>query len=217
MDILTSAEIRWFFNGSLSPEIDEWFSMNHLVSKSESRDDHYLLFPASTSVGVKFRDGKLEIKPLVKDLGDRAYPPGVTGHAQVWEKWSYGDKENAPLLMQLQQMLTKDNTVWVTVKKERRLRKFSLDPDTVAEVGPESRPHNGCNAELTKIVLHDRSYWSFGCEAFGDPTRVEEYLDKVAKHVLADQRFPRKFSTGHPSGLLSTANSRSYPEWLTCA
>lgn len=215
IDILTSAEVRWFFEGSLSPEIDEWFSLGHSISKPESRADHYLVFPVSSSVGVKFRDGKLEIKPLVKVLVDSTYPQGIVGHAQMWEKWSYGDKDSKPLLVPLQEMLTKDTQRWITATKERRLWKISMDQDSVIEVDPESRPRNGCNVELTKIHVNDLLYWSFGFEAFGDPTRVEEYLDKVAKHVFADQRFPRKFSTGHPSGLLSTANSRSYPEWLT--
>jgi hypothetical protein len=160
IDIPTSAEVRWFFEGSLLPGVNEWFSVGHLLSKSESRDDQYLVFPASTSVGVKFRDGNLEIKPLVKTLGVREFPASVAGHVQVWEKWSYGDKESKPLLLQLQQMLTKDTKVWITVKKERRLRKYSMDTDKVLEVNPELRPRNGCNVELTKINLNGLSYWS---------------------------------------------------------
>ncbi|MBA3965035.1 MAG: hypothetical protein H0X47_04560 [Nitrospirales bacterium] len=209
--IVTSAEVRWFFEGTLSQEIDQWFSASDFVSKLEIRDDSYLVFPQSISVGVKFRDGKLEIKSKVKSLGVRTYPSDVIGHVQVWDKWSYGDKESKSLLMQLQQMLTKYTKVWVTVKKERKLRKISMDQGNPFEVAPESRPHNGCNFELTKIVANHMRYWSIGFEAFGDPAKVEESLDKVVEHVLTNASIP---ISDAPKTILSANYSHSYPEWL---
>ena len=59
---LTSAEIRWFFGGTVDDIIFSWFTAGNLHIESPPRTDKYLLFPDSVSTGVKFREGKFEIK-----------------------------------------------------------------------------------------------------------------------------------------------------------
>jgi hypothetical protein len=93
------------------------------------------------------------------------------------------------------------------VRKERTLRRFSLECTTIVEV-PADKVflRDGCNADLTKITVDGLAYWSFNFEAYGNPSRVEDYLQRVAIHVLKDDcRPPYPFSA---------ENSCSYPEWL---
>jgi hypothetical protein len=93
------------------------------------------------------------------------------------------------------------------VGKERTLRTFSLEGASIQEVAAgKVFLSTGCNVELTKITVEGAAYWSFGFEAYGEPSRVDAYMQKIAGHIFADNHRP-----SHP---FPAANSRSYHEWL---
>lgn len=210
--MLTSTEIRWFFEGLPPAEVEQWFCRGDMQCKAPLREDHYLVFPASTSVGVKSREGRLEIKSLIKTLGVRRFGADAAGNVQMWEKWSCVEFSATDF----EQLLRCDASLWVTVAKERTLRKFSLEGDSPAEVqAGQVFSHEGCNVELTKITVQGAAHWSFNCEAYGEPSRIEGYLHRVAERFLADERRPRTFKTGAAGAdAFSAPNSFSYPEWL---
>ncbi len=201
--MLTSVEVRWFFEGVVPGEIERWFARGGLASTATPREDHYLLFPASLGLNVKLREGRLEIKSLVKALGARSLPPDTAGNVQMWEKRSGEDAA----LKEFERLRSSAPHLWIAVRKERTLRKFSRDGGSIKEVAAaRTFLSEGCNVELTKIAVNGAEYWSFALEAYGDPSRVEESLMRVAAHVLSDKR--------RPHGAFSAANSHSYPEWL---
>lgn len=199
----TSVEVRWFFSGPVTDEIKQWFGRSESAFTASPREDHYLAFPASLGLNVKLREGRLEIKSLAKALGVRNFTMDTAGYVQMWEKRLGGNAA----VKEFEKLRTSASHLWVVVKKERTLRKFSLDGDAIKEVDAgQVFLSEGCNVELTKIAVNGSAYWSFALEAYGDSAQVEESLMRVAAHVLSDNR--------RPHGTLSAGNSYSYPEWL---
>src|SRR2546427_265985 len=105
--MFTTAEVRWFFEGPVPDEIEQWFCRSNLALKAAPREDHYLLFPAVLGLGLKLREGRLEVKTLIKTLGVRSFTADVAGTVEVWKKEAYGDpavteferlRTSAPLL-----------------------------------------------------------------------------------------------------------------------
>ncbi len=201
--MLTSAEVRWFFEGPIPADIEKWFGREGLTHHAAPREDHYLVFPAALGLGLKLREGRLEVKPLIKVLGVRNFAADATGNVQVWEKWSDGDAA----VMEFERLRASCPDLWVTVVKERTLRKFSPGCDSLGEVDAGTVfLSEGCNAELTKITMNGETHWSFAFEAFGDPSRAEDHVSRVAARVFSEAHRPH-----HP---FSANNSHSYPEWL---
>jgi len=201
--MFTTAEVRWFFEGPVPDEIEQWFCRNNLALKAAPREDHYLLCPPVLGLGLKLREGRLEVKPLIKTLGVRSFTADIAGTLQVWQKETYGE----PAVTEFERLRTSAPHLWIAVRKERTLRRFSLDGASIVEV-PADRVflRDGCNAELTTITVGGSAYWSFNFEAYGNPSRVEDILQRAAIHVLKDERRPPySFPAQHSS---------SYPEWL---
>ncbi len=203
--MLHSAEIRWYADGPLPGEVLSWFAGGQTL-EPEVRSDSYLVFPECETVGVKLREGKLEIKGLVDPPRELTTAFGVTGRADRWVKWSFGSDGLRALEAELHQSGT-----WVEVHKERYLRKFSADQGTPAEVRPQAKPfpRAGCNVELTRVRLDDdpRAWFSLGFEAFGPADGVAATLQAVLPVFL-------EANGGAPGIPLGTHNSLSYPAWL---
>lgn len=210
--MFTTAEVRWFCEGPVPDKMEQWLCRSSMALKAAPREDYYLLFPAALGLGLKLREGRLEIKPLVESLGVRTFTADVAGSVQVWKKEAYGE----PAIQEFERLRTSAPHLWIAVRKERTLRKFSLEGATIVAV-PADRVflRDGCNAEVTKITVDGLAYWSFNFEAYGDPSRVADYLQRVAIHVLKEDRRPRLFKTSASSAdAFSAENSCSYPEWL---
>jgi len=210
--MLTSVEVRWFCEGPIPDAIEKWLCRGGLLHKAAPREDHYVVFPAHLGLNVKLREGRLEVKSLVKALGARSFAADVSGNVQMWEKRSGGDAA----FKEFERLRSSAPHLWIAVTKERTLRKFSPGGDSIKEVAAGTVfLSEGCNVELTKITVAGSDSWSLAFEAYGDPVRVEESLMRVAASVLADKHRPHPFKTRASSAdALSPANSRSYPEWL---
>lgn len=197
-----SAEIRWFYQETLPDELISWFRQPR--SESE-REDCYLLLDGCESVGVKIRGGQeknlFEVKALRGTPETMQLPGGVSGRTDCWAKRSFDDSALSGWLNKLRQ----ENDGWRVVKKERWLRKFSLDQSTLMEVLSSEKPQEGCNVELTRIVVGQEQWWSFAFEAFGKPECVQENLRIVANHF---------FSLHPPVKGFRITDSWSYPAWL---
>ena len=198
-----SAEVRWFFANALPGEVGRWFARGGSASTAVPREDHYLLFPSSLGLNVKLREGRLEVKSLVKTLGVRTFTTAAAGNVQLWEKRFGGDAA----LREFENLRSTASHLWIAIRKERTLRTFSPDGDSLIEI-PAGRVFlsEGCNVELTTIQVEGSAYWSFAIEAFGASNRVEQHLRHVAGIVLADEHNPP-----HP---FPASDSCSYPEWI---
>ena len=90
--MLTTAELRWFARGSLPAEIEHWFEQDQLgdhLAPAEEREDVYLYLPGCDYLGIKMRQGRLEIKWRKAELGVVGFEDRVEGKAEKWVKWTY--------------------------------------------------------------------------------------------------------------------------------
>jgi hypothetical protein len=198
---MPTAEVRWFFDGSIPAAIAQWFCRGSLLDKAAPREDHYMLFPSPLGLNIKLREGRLEVKSRVGAPGLHTFATNITGNVELWEKRIGGDAAVA----EFEKLRASAPHLWIAVGKERTLRTFSLERVSIQEVAAgKIFLADGCNVELTKITVDRAAYWSFAFEAFGEPSRVEAHMQKIAERIFADS----------PTATFVADNSFSYPEWL---
>jgi hypothetical protein len=209
-----SMELRWFIQGGLTEDLNGWFDTSALVSHAEEkfkpsieeRQDTYLSLVHRTELGIKLRKGeRIEIKERLHDRGIQAFSAEVQGRVEQWVKWSFmlGAEDRNPPNISL------PVDAWTDVQKKRKSRKFAVYPaNYVVEVEPNGNPENvpeGCNLEVTELLVRNQVWHSLGFEAFGSIGTVEGNLLLVVKEVLLHSRFPA----------MKAGDSFGYPVWLS--
>jgi hypothetical protein len=82
---------------------------------------------------------------------------------------------------------------------------YEVLPDgTVREAGVNVFPGEGCQVELTEILHNEKIWYSFGFEAFGTESMLDQHFELATGKVLKE--------INHP--VLNEANSMSYPVFL---
>ena len=222
-DFYHSAELRWFLpEQSPWDRLLHWFTLQgHLpineegqydpgaatgpfVKLERERIDEYLLLPQCDTVGVKQRQGKLEVKALI--ASPRSFSlGGVVGRVDQWVKWSFDPSEAIATQFEIE---LDQSGPWRRVVKKRYAQKISLDSFSPIVVPPDQYPETGCNIELTLIdVKASVGTWlTFGFETFGPSGRVMALLDQAVQHFFAVH--------GPPPVSLDGSDSLSYPAWL---
>ena len=176
--VTTTAEMRWFFLGQLPTAVLDALSMT-AGHRQPAHTDEYVQFPGCVTLGVKLREGRLEIKTQARLLGPERLAPGVDGIVETWIKLAFGVPDDAQL-----GSAVRAEAVTVAVDKQRWVRVFALDDAAeLVEVAPGTTPAEGCNVELSQLRLRDTDWWSVGLVAFGDPAMTERCLRQAA--VLA--------------------------------
>ena len=202
--MLHTSEIRWFIAGILSEETLRWFSTGHHQERASVQVHEYLLFPGCDTVGVKFREGRFEIKAKVGASQPLSLAMGIQGQRQQWIKWTLPTKG----LLMFAQALHRSGP-WVKVHKVRNRRVFSAEAGDLQEVRTDSSPVRGCNVELTSIEVEadPPSWFTLAFEAYGPSEVTTGILEKGVGFFFKAQ--------GRTSGIrLSKDNSLSYPTWL---
>ena len=220
----STLEVRWFFPGPPAEgasALEVWFRSRSPYGGSAApaaiawepappawRRDRYLVIPRQEDMGIKWREGRLEIKGREVALGHRVFAPASEGMCERWIKWSYGGPAIERRFGDLFRAGGPHGLF--TVEKRRLQRHFRLDPSGAAiEVGPDDPRERGVNVELAQVRTAGSPgsclapHWSLAFEAFpGD--RVSRPFMQVVTGFLA----------GRPALPLSAANSMSYPRWL---
>ena len=212
---LATVETRWFFEGPSQrhPELRHWFetckpfaasgnvARPEWKSRAGGEPDTYLLMPGCTDMGIKWREGTLQIKGRVADLGGRRFGSRHEGRVQRWIKWTYPEVP-APYRA-LFDDAGKTGLETASVHKTRALRIISLDSDSPAEVAPGIVLERGLGVEMTELELRGERCCSVAFEAFPDDAAAVAGFDAVVAGFLEE--------LGHS---LSENDSLSYPEWL---
>lgn len=200
--MLPTAEVRWFYPGAAPLEIVTWFGQGERPPETQPpRTDYYLRLGDTDSLGIKLREGKLEIKQRQQSSATVRFGGQVAGRVALWRKWSFplaaSGGDPAALLAQ--------SGSWLAVHKARRVRQYELTPSREVRPVPATLfPAQGCGLELTAIRVEGGRWWSLAFEAFGDEGHLRQNLLLVGKHVLA-----------RPLALaLEAQHSFSYPRWL---
>jgi hypothetical protein len=202
--MLATEEIRWFFAGTIPLPVAAWFEA--CVSDMPAqlpRTDYYLWLAEGDSLGIKLRQGRIEVKQREEagtliQLGERA-----AGRMESWRKWSFELAET--------EVGVAETAQWAGVWKARRWCLFVVEENgRITPAPPATILEQGCACELTDVHLagSPKQWWSLGFEAFGG-TAVErrEKLLHVAGQFLGQDGAP----------ILDVEQSYSYPKWLHLA
>ncbi len=192
----TSVEVRWFGQGEVPALLAAWFGRGPGdVEAQPPRVDHYLR-RADEGLGVKWRDGLVEVKQRQGSYGVLELDERAVGHVERWRKWSF------PL-----QVSAAAPTAWLAVRKERLLRRYIIaERQHLVSLPPAEPAATGCDWELTRLQIGDQEdvWWTIAFEAFGEPTGLRRQLLQVAGLILARDRAPH----------LPAEASAAYPAWL---
>ena len=214
---LASHEVRWFFEGEVDQHLPlkQWFETMTPFPRPDGlprpewrgrlgdQPDIYLLIPGGTDLGIKWREGELQIKGRVAALGVQLFAGRHQGAVERWIKWSYQDLPGT-----WRKLFTEGSVRLITapVRKTRALRKLRLDPftGTAHEVTPDTLIDRGMALELTDLELNGSRYCSLAFEAFPDDSGM---------HLAFDRTVSRFLDSLHDIELRAD-QSLSYPGWL---
>lgn len=170
-------EVRWFFDGAVDrqPELASWFENSWPFVQAgtvnpptwqprrNNEPDVYLLLPGQEDMGIKWREGLLQIKGLVAEVGEHTFCGRHSGRVERWLKWSY-----AHLPAEYRALCEDPSLKTVSVSKIRAVRVLDLGPDRPIEVGADTKVTVGMVVELGAVTVNARTYSSLGIEAFPD-------------------------------------------------
>jgi len=196
-EAVRSLEMRWIFPGQLEAAVAGWFG--RFPAAVESREDTYLLDPQLPGLSVKVRGGgALEVKAYRGSPGILEVAGRARGRLQSWQKWSF------PFIPPRQD--SGDPAGWRTVRKRRRISRFSGASAQVVAAAPGLGGEPRCEVELTEIRTRGQDWWTLGFEVTGPADLLRSALEATAALVFA-QALPGGMHPGPDE-------SRSYAEWL---
>jgi hypothetical protein len=195
-------EVRWFMRGSIPHEVREWFARGDPGPIPEPpRVDQYLRLPRSNALGIKLREGRLEIKQRLHQYGNIRFHRRVSGAIEHWRKWSM------PLAVtgeSLAEILVPQSS-WMAVRKERILRCYRCDTEGQVIATQGRFADRGCHMELASVQADDRIWWTLAFEAYGTEPSLRGSLVATIGHILERDRAPTT---------LDSRDSYGYARWL---
>lgn len=212
----SSREVRWFFNGSLQENdgLLRWFRSAEpfprlgdfpppaLEERLDDAPDVYLLLPGHADMGIKWREGLLQIKGRVASVGPTAYCARHEGIVERWIKWSFAElpEQYRAIFEPGQRRRT------VSVSKTRAVRLVDLQRGIAdaAEVDIKTWLDCGIAAEITDLEVGGERYCTLGFEAFPDSAITREVFDDAVAAFLDVLDEPA----------LRAGQSMPYPAWL---
>lgn len=187
-----TVEVRWFFSAA---PLSAYQLFGQAVEPSQRTD--WYAFPCHKYTGIKFREGCLETKLLIRDLGLQQWQQ-ISGQTEAWKKWSVAYTGDAPPTEAILQAAG-----WIAVHKRRHWRVLQMDGDKMRWQGEPTS--NGCEVEWTALSAGGQTWWTVGFEAVGPSANLSDNLERAVLHVLAAQTDPGPFCA---------SNSYPYPTWL---
>ena len=162
--MLTSLEMRWFYAGKLPVATSNWFGQDALggeMQPPEEREDIYLYSLGCEYLGIKLRQGRLEIKWRNAELGVVSWG-GVEGKLEKWGKWLCEDSTKESFRPEVL-----EGKSWINVKKVR-----------------SQRLYDDCAIELTELNIKGNDWWTIGFETVGTEASKRNQLQNLASKVF---------------------------------
>jgi len=197
-------EIRWFYNHTFD-EILDWWNRDDLPSVDEgNRSDYYVFIPNVDFLGIKNREGRLEVKWRIPNSQKKFETSKLEGLIEEWVKWSWSDSK-PQVNDELFDFLSKyPQGPMIKILKRRRSRKFKLiSKDKFEPVDWVSLTDSGLSMELTEITIGGSKWWSVGFETLGNKINLELFQTKIKE---MSNKIPVK---------LKLENSFGYPKWIS--
>lgn len=171
--MFNSLELRWFLSGKLPSDVVTWFEQDELggqLRSPEAREDVYLYTPECEYMGIKLRQGRLEIKWRQAELEILSFAK-VEGKLEKWGKWLCED----PTAESFKPENVLGQKSWVSVKKVR-----------------SQRSYDGCSLELTQLNFQDNAWWTLAFETIGTDARAMDNLQNISQMVF--KTYPKSIS-----------------------
>ena len=195
-------EVRWFYPGPVPGQLVAWLDrQGWLPAAQPPRTDHYLRLPGRPTLGVKLREGNIELKTRLSEPQEVQLGPRAAGGLALWRKWSFPLAQDAGPL----ERLLVPGAAWIPVTKERWLQRYRLGNGLEPVAVPLGTPAElGCEFELSAVRAGGEEWWSACFEAFGPEADLERALLAVASRVVGP---------GWPLPL-DVEGAMGYPAWL---
>lgn len=197
-------EVRWFQEGEIPPPVLEAYRRAAPFDVDQPpRVDHYLHIPGRDDMGIKIREGLVEVKHRTHPFGIARFHDRAEGLVEGWMKWSF-ELANLPLYME---EVGPWANWWVAVRKHRWLRKYRvMDDRRVVAVPLGEICDRGCEWELSEVRIEGipGMWWSLAFETFGlEEVSKEAFVSVVKKSGFQGLEMPFRLE-----------DSFGYPEWL---
>lgn len=211
----SSYEMRWFCE-AIPDAVAQWFESKglHFSVAHDHRVDHYLPLPAKKAIGVKLREGNVEFKHLIQSTGRRNFANGhITGRIQHWKKWSF-ELSSADALSKA--IIDENKYDWLPIQKERLgwKYKFTKSGREQGEIDIKEFTQEGCQVEYTRLVVHNKMWYTFGLESFSEAGKEKQHLRRGAKIAFDAIAQWHKEHPAAPEVRLALADNLSYPDFI---
>jgi hypothetical protein len=165
--------------------------------------DYYLRIQDGDSLGVKLREGSLEVKQRYGRQETLRFGTRTVGYLEHWRKWHFQVANPNEILAEL----GVSSDTWVGVRKARRQRMYQVvDTGKFRAVNIEVQLMQGCSWEVAALQIEGTgdAWWSLCFEAFGEQAERREILIAVIEYALSLDKAPN----------LNLNASYGYPKWL---
>ncbi|MCH4823321.1 hypothetical protein ML462_09045 [Gramella lutea] len=192
-----SREIRWFYSTELKA-VEKWFMDNgHTFENAIPRTDYYLPLKNQDDIGIKLREGNVEIKQRISRSKTENITRMSEGNFENYIKWSFSSAEKDGLF---QEIIEGEKYNWLGVRKERIGYKLKENQNgSIIRVKLDDYPEFGCQVEYTRIKIMNEIWYTLCLEWFGE--KEIEFDLSVLDNMLGDFK-------------LQAANSMGYAEFL---
>jgi hypothetical protein len=197
MDNFQTIEVRWFYRGEMPVQIGNWFeTVGRQLEKIDSRSDVYLQ-SNSPDVGMKLRQGNLEVKYRQAEIGRFEIDGLVNSCVERWSKWICVDDSGHLTPTQFA-----DRPGWLKVDKIRDRRLFRVEFGERVKLIQVATPTADLAAiELTRLQVFDQNWWTIACEYFGNDLEIDRQFLPLVSKLLAESKLADitpQISCGYP-------------------
>jgi hypothetical protein len=191
-----SLEVRWIFAGRPPPVTAAW--IGRFPARTVVLEDAYLVNPYLPGLSVQVREGRaFEVKEYHGSPGLMEVPGCARGRLESWRKWSFPCDPACA---------SGDLAGWRTVRKTRRISRFSRAGYAAAAGARSPGERAGCAVELSEFRALGEDWWTLGFEATGPPAVLRGQLEAAAALVFG-QVLPDEVE-------LDLGDCMSYAQWL---
>jgi hypothetical protein len=189
-------EVRWFYHGSLPDEAIDWFkTLGENPSQPDARTDVYFQ-SSSPDLGVKLRQGNLEVKYRQQQLGNIQIERFPESQVEQWSKWICDGVPSS----------SAEKQGWIQVDKVRYQRFYQVEfLDRIQLIPIDTPRQNAAAIEITDLQLRGQSWWTIACEYLGNNISIDRQFSPLVRSLLLN----------HPLSTFTPSISGGYPQWLS--
>ena len=164
--MLETWEIRWFGEGAIPLQLQQWSAEMNLVMQPV-RSDLYLVHSGGKKLGIKWREGNLQIKELISHQKE----------FEQYQKWSFELKEE-----NLSSYLSKYPT-WKRVNKKREVANYVFQNNSFQLVDHDQELLTICEVELSALLLKEHLWYTIALEVNGPIEILEKALNEFKPEI----------------------------------